>query len=273
MSSRTPARSSASSRALSRSSTPRGGGVYVLRLYLSDLPSRAVVSQLPRDLLISVGLSQIVLPALGLAGLYAIARLLAGSAPAPKQLVNEWDHLRGWRTLLAAAAVPALAATTFAAVQYAISFSFDWHTVWFVPVTLLVTLLIWLTALNLRARLALRARKDARNDAVVRARWNERSAITRMTLIVAFAALPFCIVLAATIKLNEARVCLTNGSVARGDLIGETSDRTYIGQTKSDPRDVFSVPTAQITKTIIGGQDAARCPHNRRIRRPAPAVP
>jgi hypothetical protein len=80
-----------------------GGDVLVLRLYLSDLPSRTVVGQLPRDLLISAGLWQIVLPALGVAAIYVIARLLPRHLPPPTRLVDEWGtnpSRRGWRVRL-----------------------------------------------------------------------------------------------------------------------------------------------------------------------------
>jgi hypothetical protein len=246
-----------------------GGGVLALRLYLSDLPSRTVVGQLPRDLLISVGLSQIVLPALGVAAIYVTARLLRGNSPPPTRLVDEWGtkpsrrgwrvSLGGWRGLLAASAIPALVATGFAAEQMTRYVTSDWHKLLpSLPLTFLVTLFVVMVALNLRARLALRARRPAATDEVVRERWNERSAVVRMTLVVAFASLPFCVVFAMTIHLLPARVCITSGSDVQhvdGILIGETTNRTYIGE-KGDqhPLHVFAIPQSQITETIIGGK-------------------
>jgi hypothetical protein len=251
-----------------------GGGVLALRLYLSDLPSRTVVGQLPRDLLISVGLSQIVLPALGVAAIYVIARLLRGNSPPPTRLVDEWSakpsrqgwrvSLGGWRELLAASAIPALVATGFAAEQMTRYVTSDWHKLLpSLPLTFLVTLFVVLVALNLRARLALRARRAA-TDEVVRERWNERSAVVRMTLVVALASLPFCVVFAGTINLLDARVCITSGSHGQhvdGVLIGETTTRTYIGENGDQrPLHVFAIPQPQITETIIGGKaDETEC--------------
>jgi hypothetical protein len=66
-----------------------GGGVVTLRLYLENLPSLTVVGQLPREFLISIGLTQIVLPALAVAALYlAVRALLGSSARPPTRLVR-----------------------------------------------------------------------------------------------------------------------------------------------------------------------------------------
>jgi hypothetical protein len=256
-----------------------GGGVLVLRLYLSDLPSRTVVGQLPRDLLISAGLSQIVLPALGVAAIYGIARLLPGDLPPPTRLVDEWGsppsrrgwrvHLRGWRRLLAASAIPALVATGFAASQIHRNVDVAWHDsktlLSFLSLTFLVTLLVMMVALNMRARLASRARRGAATDDLVREKWNERGAVVRMTFVVALASLPFCVVFAATINLLDARVCVTNGSHVQqvdGVLIGEASNRTYIGESRGHPLHVLAIPQTQIVETIIGGNKRrGNCPN------------
>src|SRR3954465_13278303 len=49
-----------------------GGAVLALRLAFEDLPALGVVGQLPKGFLFSIGASQIVLPALGLAAIHAI---------------------------------------------------------------------------------------------------------------------------------------------------------------------------------------------------------
>jgi hypothetical protein len=52
-----------------------------------------------------------------------------------------------------------------------------------------------------------------------------------MTLVVALASVPICVVLAGSFfPLLEAKVCTSQSEVKRL-LIGETSDRTYIGET------------------------------------------
>jgi hypothetical protein len=235
-----------------------GGGVLALRLYLADLPSRTVVGQLPRDLLISVGLAQIVLPAAAVAGVYAAGRLLLSPTRAPRRLVRQWKERR-WPELVAAAAVPALLVTA------GMAFGVDRERVgwsglaWLLPVTFVLTLLVVLVALKIRAGLAERYGDTPR--------WNTADAVVRMSLVCAFAFVPACVVFAGTIRLLDAKVCTTSGSPAEqaveGVLIGETSDRTYIGQTKRPHRPllVFSVPASQITETFIGGDAGSRaCP-------------
>ena len=59
--------------------------------------------------------------------------------------------------------------------------------------------------------------------------------------------------------LLDAQVCTVSGSAVSGVLIGETGDRTYIGESdKPTPLDVFSIPRSEIKQTIIGGNAASR---------------
>ena len=55
-----------------------GGIVLATRLIVNGFPFEDVVGQLPRQLLLSVGLTQIVLPSIAVAGLYAGARYVWG---------------------------------------------------------------------------------------------------------------------------------------------------------------------------------------------------
>ena len=232
-----------------------GGGVLALRLYLADLPSRTIVSQLPRDVLISIGLAQIVLPVFGVAVLYVIYRLLRRPSPPPTRLVREWTERspRGWATLVGASAIPALV------VAGTIALGADGvrgESLWLVPLAFLVTLIVVLLALSLRARLVAHY-GDTTNL------WGTRRPIVLMTLIVALAAVPICVLIAGTLyTFLDAKVC-TNQSEVTGVLIGETSDRTYIGQTDRPrgPLLVFSVPSSEIQQTFIGGDaDLRPCP-------------
>ena len=226
-----------------------GGGVLALRLYLADLPSRTIAAQLPRDLLISIALAQIVLPAAVAAGLYATWRLLRGATPAPTRVV------RG-RELLAVSTVAALAVVglLWPAVGHVREGAKG--LAWLVPIAFLVTLLAVLVGLSLRARLVDAYGGSARS-------WSASRAVVRMTLVVALVAVPICILFAgAYFPLLPAQVCTASGSSVTGVLIGETSDRTYVGEDKERGKlDVFSIPSSQTTQTIIGGGAAAgACP-------------
>ena len=236
-----------------------GGGVLALRLYLADLPSRTIVSQLPRDVLISIGLAQIVLPVLGVAAVYLIYRLLRGATPPPTRFVREWTEgsARGWATLIVVSAIPALAFTGLIALGSDTVRDESNALLWLVPLVFLVTMLVVLVALSLRAKLVVRF-------AVREDRWGTRRPIVLMTLVVALAAVPICVLFAgAFFPLLDAKVC-TSQSPVTGVLIGETSDRTYIGETEPPAEDklrVFSVPSSEIKETIIGGGAAGQpCP-------------
>jgi hypothetical protein len=237
-----------------------GGGVLALRLYLADLPSRTIAAQLPRDLLISIGLAQIILPMLAVAALYAVARIIRGAAaPPPSRLVRQWTERsrRSWLDLVAASAVPALVVAATLGLAARNVREGAKALAWLLPVAFLVTLLVVLLALNLRARLAATYGDSATS-------WSTVRAVVRMTLVVALVSLPVCVLFAgAFFPLLDAKVCAQSGSGTSGVLIGETSDRTYIGETgkATGPLLVFSIPRSEIKETIIGGNAAASaCP-------------
>jgi len=233
-----------------------GGGVLALRLYLAHLPSRTIVGQLPRDLVISFGLTQVVLPVLAVVAVYAGYRLLRGTAPPPRMLVQQWTHpsTRASAELIGASVVPAFA------VAAAIAFGADsvrggsGELLWLTPVQklavlgFLITALVMLVGLNVRARLV---REYGTPENV----WSTRRPIVLMTLLVGLASVPVCVFLSgAFFPLLDAKVC-TSRSAVKGVLIGETSDRTYIGEANRPkaPLLVFSVPSSQIKWTFIGG--------------------
>jgi hypothetical protein len=231
-----------------------GGGVLALRLYLAHLPSRVIAAQLPRNLLISVGLAQIVLPILAVAGLYVASRVLRGATPPPSSLVRQWKERspRGWSELVAASALPALVITVTLGLAHKVRGGSK-GLAWFLPVAFLVTLLVVLIGLNLRARLVDTYGASASS-------WSAVRPVVWMTLVVAFVFLPICVLFAGVFfPLPNVRVCMTNGTYVRGVLIAETSERTYIGQagTGERPRLMFSIPQSEIAKTLIGSRARA----------------
>jgi hypothetical protein len=240
-----------------------GGGVLALRLYLAHLPSRTIVGQLPRDLVISFGLTQVVLPVLALVALYAGFRVLRGAAPPPGPLIGQWTEgsSRGWAQLIGVSAVPAFVVAGAIALGADDDRGGSDQLLWLSPVqklsvlAFLVTLLVVLLALNMRARLV---HEYGQPESL----WSTRRPIGLMTLVVGLAAVPVCVCLSgAFFPLLDVKVC-TNRSDVRGVLIGETSSRTYVGETaRPPPLLVFSVPSSQITETFIGGEAGRRpCP-------------
>ena len=237
-----------------------GGAAMTLRLFLYGLPSLNVAAQLPREILISVALIQIVLPAVAVGSAYALVRLLLGrTASPPRRFVGAW-HERSWRgrrTLLAASAVLALATTLVgASPALARGTSFPWRLAGVVAIVFVISSLIMVVALKLRAEVA--ARADG---------WNTLSAASAMTLIVALAAVPACFVFAGTFRLLDAKVCTAGGATRSGRLIGELSDRIYLGETRADrwdqadvPLRVVSIPKGEVEQMLIGSNpDTGGC--------------
>jgi hypothetical protein len=238
-----------------------GGAAMTLRLFLYGLPSLNVAAQLPREILISVALIQIVLPAVAVGSAYALVRLLLGRmASPPRKFVGAWNERswRGWPTLLGASAVLALA-TTFvgASPAFARGTSFPWRLAVVVAIVFAISVVIMLVALRLRAEVAARANGG----------WNTLSSAGAMSVIVALAAVPACFVFAGTFRLLDAKVCTSTDSARSGRLIGELSDRIYLGETEADrwddtdvPLRVVSIPKSEVEQMLIGSNpDTGGC--------------
>jgi hypothetical protein len=242
-----------------------GGGVLALRLYLTHLPSLAVVGQLPRAVLVSIGLAQIVLPTAAVVALYAAYRVLSGETASPTRLVSRWKprSRRGWLELVAVSAVPAAAVTLIVRLKagnHVRGGAKGWE--WLLPLAFAMTLLAVLLGLNLRARLVTKYGESADS-------WNAARPVVYMSFVVALVVAPICFLFAGTlIKLRQVKVCTTNGRHVAGVLIGETGDRTYVGKTESSkgsfnvPHPVVSVPRSEIILTIIGSYTPVKagCP-------------
>jgi hypothetical protein len=230
-----------------------GGGVLALRLYLAHLPSVKIASQLPREFLISIGLAQIVLPVVAVASLYAIWRVLRAPSAPPTWLVDSWQERwqrkRGRAAYVAAAVVPALVVAGLTS-WFANDLRGGLKVLgWLVPLAFAVTALDVL--LGLRARSRLVADSGGAPEA-----WSSRRSIGLMTLVVGLFGVPIAVIISGTtFPLLEAQVCTSGGVAQVGVLIGETSERTYLGEKHepSGPLVVYSIPQSEIKLTIIGG--------------------
>jgi hypothetical protein len=230
-----------------------GGGVLTLRLYLEDLPSLTVVGQLPREFLISIALTQIVLPAVAAAGVYLAWRVLfRSSAGPPTNLVRQWRRrgFRSWAELGLVSLLIALVLTLPAAAPALKREGFDKEKLnAAVAIALAATVVVELGALKARATLAERERFT----------WSTARPRIAMVLVIALAVLPAFVVAAGTFHFLEAKVCVEDRLDAAGVLVGETSAGVYIGDprgTGEGPRRVVSVPTERVEKLLIGGEAA-----------------
>ncbi|MGH3040176.1 MAG: hypothetical protein ACRDNG_00255, partial [Gaiellaceae bacterium] len=201
-----------------------------------------------------IGLTQIVLPALGAAALYLAVRVLVGSsARPPRRLVRQWrgGSARDWVELVGVSALVALALTLPAGAPALEREGVDNGNLdSLLLIALGATTVVELLALKLRASLAERERYA----------WNTLRPTIAMALVVAFAVVPPLVVSAGTFHLLEAKVCVEDRLDPAGVLVGETSAGVYIGDargTRGGPRRVVSVPNGRVEKLVIGG-DAAR---------------
>jgi hypothetical protein len=240
-----------------------GGLIIGLRLYLAGLPATSVVGQLPRNVLLSVGLGEGLFPALFLAAVYAAIRSAIHSDPsasADRLRQRTWAEAKGWkkrlryivRTLVLAAIVVAPAVAS--ALQNRSAISSEVRLVVLVP----LAVVSWLGMLlypNLRGLIAKTFSDDFRGIA----------ATVLHSMLLALVLIPGCVAFWGTRPLDEAVLCMTPASGSRADLrgylVGQTTDDAFIGDISGPDRRVTSVPTAEIRLVVIGPKavDDATC--------------
>jgi hypothetical protein len=312
-----------------------GGAVLALRLAFEDLPALGVVGQLPKGFLFSIGASQIVLPAIGLAAIQAV--VLASRNRNPQERPRVWDQagrkkLSRRRHLIFAAVAPVVVVLPGALQKLRVDPQVPRGLWWAVGVAVAVCALLAGLAYRLCKRgIAEDASVDAdllqsderpkmrkrdyfyvslggavlaalgafigwRTDAnyrylwlaaawagavlatlgylVVRGELNERygdglhevQAGIALSLATAIVTVPALIAFWAAWPLETATVCATNAKESTiyrvdGVLVGETSDRLYIGDTTPASENIQSVPQSRVVRTVIGlDGEVVHCP-------------
>lgn len=234
-----------------------GGLVLALRLFFADTEWEIVIGQLPREVLISIGMAEVVLPSLAVAALYGAFRLKGGStAIGPQVLKEPWtaELERIEKGKFAATAVViggllVLPGGIWAATAH------DPGKLTLLPVAWAISSLLAWAALNARARIWKRFPDEA---------WNGLRAVALMMVVVALVVIPGSIAFWAARPLSDARVCVVGQTEpVDGLFIGETSNRVYVAgfTAGSDPREISSIPTARIERVRIGPDaEAEGCP-------------
>jgi hypothetical protein len=193
-----------------------GAVVIGVRLGLRDLPSSAVVAQLPREFLLSTGLN-VALPAPAI----AVAVYVAAG------LVLERSEVRLVRiSVLAGFALVVASASYFLSVWAGLSDGLA------LAVALGVSILALLAVKRSGAKLV--------RDSVV------------LALVAAVASAGYYVLK----DPFPAKVCSSAGSVAAiGDFIGETGDRVYVGKRRDSEgrRRIASVQVTGVSQVLIGG--------------------
>lgn len=225
-----------------------GGIVLATRLLVAGAPFENVVAQLPRQLLMSIGLAQIVVPSLVFGGLYAAGRYVFG-----RRWWRRSRYIRGMRDVVFAALTGAFILAGIGGLRILLrvhSNDAPARDLAYLPVAAAFAWITLIVALTYRMRLARRS-----SD------WYSPGGVARMTAIAAFAVLPGWLVYAASVQLVPVRVCRTGLPSVYGRLIGETSDRIYVAreETKTRKSSVTVLPFDGV-KGLILGRNAINVP-------------
>jgi hypothetical protein len=230
-----------------------GGLVLALRLAFEDLPWEAVISQLPREFLISVGVTTVVMPILGSASVYTGWRLHKGTdSPLPDARLPTDVCMRthiAWHTLWVSLLVVA-PGVLFELFKDGLRFRLA---LWGMAAWLITYFWIY-GMLWLRAGFA-RQHRDPGPPARTKPSWYGARAIAVMSALYAAFLLPGAIVLGATLRLTDSRVCAVGGGKVDGVLVGETEQRIYVGEERRggrEDRHIVAIPFDHVAEVIVG---------------------
>lgn len=232
-----------------------GAIVLALRLFLARLPTQAVVGELPREFVISIGMAQVLLPALLIMLPWFVIRFVRGGRSDPSR------HLGLIRWPLIAAFL-----LTLPGLLWPVFSGFPGRRgAW---VLLFLPLTVFLTWLAVRAAVVVRqAVLKRRNDELARAwlssapdtklkwSWSGWRAITSLGLAYVAILLAPLVLVGAAFSLSDAKVCMTEGRWINGYLLGVTPKGVYVGEQKSGPRRIVFVPLER-TLGVFAGKDA-----------------
>lgn len=209
-----------------------GGVVLFARLSFSDLPNEAVFAQLPREFLITIGIGQVLIPACGVMAAHALARLLWLRAEAD----NRYPVVTAGVAWLISMAVIVYAATRSGGPgdPFAGDPGFWLATAGLLAVA--IALVLVLRHFHAIGRLPGRLQQ------------------TWLTLTFAYGLVAMIVAtaVAATFPLLEARACFSAGFAENGLLVGQGTQRVFLGELRpSNPR-IVSLPASEIEELFIG---------------------
>ncbi len=227
-----------------------GGLVIAVRMFVHGLPPSVVVGQLPRDWLVSIGFGEVVLPALAVAALYGIARLVRGTGLHPSTFTRIDEATAGenvrWFALLALGTL--LLATIPIVVMVGRSHLGPVRTLLLAGAAVAIAGLSTFAALNARARIARRYNTASK--------YNHPTALLTMVVVVACWAVPSAIMAQAAAPLLDAQVCTKGGIHYKGWFLGESGSSVYIGENVY-PHRVVAVAHDEIAATFTGHRATA----------------
>jgi hypothetical protein len=244
-----------------------GGAIVGVRLAAARLPMTAVVGQLPRNVLISVGLAEGLLPILIVgAGYMGLRSLIYRKGPPPADRKHELHKMWGGKAGTArawhlgwtvAATVLVLLPAIIGGIVIDDSMLHENSAFfgWAIAVSAFVTWLVMLLYLNMRAR-------------IFHQYGNDMTAV-RPTLLHSFlvvvALVPASVAFWSVRPLEHATACLTRvpntattPATVSGYLVGETSDHVYVGEIGRRHPSLISLPSTQIRQVVAGDNANAK---------------
>jgi hypothetical protein len=218
-----------------------GGAILFARLALYGFARLDVVTQLPREFLISIGLVAVLLPFLVTAAIYMALRLSSGFDSLPPSTTRRRKTLGLLFALIVASA--AIAWGIFYRSDLSTGF---WGTLVGAAAIILLVGGASAVTLTLRAWLA-RQYPTARS-------WNRLRPALSMAALLGIASVPLGMVAAvAFVPLDSAKVC-TGGDQVLGRFLGESSDRVYLGEFKVGGNAVgrvAAIPSSEVKRIYI----------------------
>jgi hypothetical protein len=224
-----------------------GAIVLVLRLVQAHLAWANVVPELPRQAVLSIGVGEVLLPALVIGGAYAIARMMIKGSKKPE--VPGWRHGRHVEVLKLYARAFCIVAAPFTIVlAFGYVFNGFHHGIEYIVFCYLALLGLAITVHEGRSAI-LRSRRVSR-----RLQWDDVGFIVLMVTFVVLAAMPSIVFAASVVPLPEAKVCMTGDRYFFGYLVGETSESVFIGQPPAagQTRYIAILPQDNLESVIVG---------------------
>jgi hypothetical protein len=236
-----------------------GAIVLALRLAFKGLAWGNVVSQLPREFVLAIGAGQVLFPALMVGAVYGLYRLLRSDRPEAPKTYRLRDGLTAWGVVLGryllAAALLLVPLVAIVAARKDVGFG-DLRFV----LVLAILLVVLVTAAAVQEGRSIVIRHFDAGEP-----WNSLRAAGAMAGVYAGAALPAMLLGAAAIPLTDAKVCVVDGFSEQGYLVGESSDRVYLGEKPRGPNDgdqrrIAVIPLAKVEEVFFGTEaELASC--------------
>jgi hypothetical protein len=213
-----------------------GGAVLAARLAFENLPPEAVFGQIPREFLITIGVSQVLVPALLFAAGHAAGRALIFRSNRGQL---KWIVVSGvlWWAAFIGLAV-GVASWNGPRRDGPAPFN-DNLGFWIVAAVVLAVFVG--AAVVVRVRYA---------DGALR--WRSGPVWLTLTIAYGVVAMVEAATVTATFPLLDAKACTVAGNAERGDLVGQTSDHIFLGEPTNRRRRIAMLRATAVDELFVG---------------------